>query len=106
MASSSLGPERSSTWRAVTVVAPVAPRSGAGAETTSAAPPPPGSAANDLARTTKRWGPSPVKRAVAATVPPNSVCWLDWPSSLRPTTLVSTGLSSLTDNRPATSRPS
>ena len=51
-ASSSLGPVRSSTWRATILAAPVAPVSGAGAATTAAGAPPEGSAANDLARIT------------------------------------------------------
>ena len=42
----------------------VAPSSGTGAGTTWGAPPPAGSAAKDLARTTKIHGRSPVNRAV------------------------------------------
>ena len=42
--------------------------------TTSAAPPPLSSAANDLGRTTKMYGASPVKAALTICVPPKMAC--------------------------------
>ena len=107
-ASSSFGPSLSSTWDASTVAAPVGAEVGhlPGVDRGRAAAP--GSAANDLARTTKIPGAAPVKRALSTSVPPKMACSVTSPPSLasRPTMLVSTGRSILTDRRPAMSRPS
>ena len=107
-ASSSFGPVRSSTWRSVTFAASVAPASPTETDSTTAAAPPADSAANDFGRISTMCGPAPVNDAFTIFVPPNTA-WSTTtvsPSTERPTPFVRTVLSSFTDRRPATSRPS
>ena len=107
-ASSSFGPECSSTCTAWTVAPPAAPRSGTGAATISGAPPPDASAGKLFGRNPTRNGPGPVNVVRTSLVPPNTGVVTSTTSSCTASSvlLVSTGLSSATDSRPSTSRPS
>ena len=64
-------------------------------------------AANDLGRTSTSCGPPPVNLVLTSVVPPNtgSVHTMASPSSSTSTLLVITVRFSLTERRPATSRP-
>ena len=108
LASSSLGPECSSTWTAWTLAPPAAPRSGTGAATTSGAAPPDASAAKLFGRNVTRNGPPPVNVVDTSLVPPNTgvVAMTTSSATAMSVLFVSTGLSSLTDRRLTMSRPS
>ena len=100
-ASSSFGPECSSTWTASTFAPPAAPRSGTGAGTTSGAAPPDASAAKLFGRKATRNGPPPVNVVLTSLVPPNTgvVTTTTSPCTAMSVLFVSTGLSSFTDSR-------
>ena len=107
-ASSSLGPVDCSAWLPITRAAPLAPQSAAGRSTSCAGAPPTGSAWNDLGRMRKICGPPEAKRVCTLVVPPKmgSMPTRAPPVTASSVTLVMTGVSSRTESRPATSRPS